>query len=149
MKGKCVRVNISLNSKEQHLEWEEFREKNGYSNLSHMIRIAVNKLMLGEESPLERVMEPLKNAVSAVYDMVDRNRETLGFVNMKLDNSDEASPDVIKEAKIILGLLRQGEKSRAEIEGRLKLNRDVVSAALVLIYRLGLIGTHRGNKEKQ
>ena len=96
----------------------------------------------------QRDLRPDQNGMHTMCKKTDLEDEKVDFINMKWDNTTETRPEIIKEARHILILLYQGEKSRAEIEGKLKRNRDVATRALLLIYSLGLIGTRNIDTKK-
>jgi len=141
--GDSKHVSIVLNNDEQHKRWIAYADENNFSGVSHMIRVYVENGMKGEQQQFSKAMQPTKNVMDASYSLIELLNEKMDFMNMKLDNNNEDQSEVIKEAKVILRLLTDGEKSLAEIEARWKRNKEVVTKALVLIYQLGLIGTWR------
>lgn len=139
--GDSKRVSIVLKNDEQHKRWIAHADEHNFSGVSHMTRVYVEGGIKGEQQQFNKAIQPTKNVADASYSLIELLNEKMDFMNMKLDNNNVDEAEVIKEAKSLERLLVDGEKSLAEIEERWKRNKEVATKALVLLYKLGIIGT--------
>ena len=147
MERNSKRISVVLTGNEQHEMWKNFAAGKRYGNLSQMIRSAVDTLINRENEPSERAMEPIQDAIDALYKLTEVTNEKVEIMSMRLADNKEEDSEVIKAARDILPLLLKGEKTIAEIGGKLNHSREAIRGAIVLINDLGLIGTRRGKSK--
>ena len=134
------RISLVLNNKEQYEEWKKYQNKKAYGNFSQMIRSIIQKVIENDKEPFKESLEPIKNALDSIYRLTETTNECVDFINMRLENNKEKS-EIIKAAREILSMKAKGEMAISEIIGKFNYGPEIIKAAVVLIYDLGIFGT--------
>ena len=140
------RVSLVLNSKEQCKEWKKYQNKKAYGNFSQMIRCIVQKVVDSDKAPMEETLEPIKNALDSIYRLAERTNDCVDLINMRLKDKKGKS-EIIKAAREILSKRVEGEMTLPEIIGKVNYSSDIIKAAIVLLYDLGIFGTKVKNSK--
>ena len=144
------RISIVLKSKKQHVEWLEFMNQNGYSNLSQMIRVLVEKARSENINLVQKELQPIKDSIQGLCKMNEYSHQQLEIITMKLNK--DVNSNVTNAAKEILSILKSA-RTPAEIRGKSSYQDDIVKSALSLIHDLGIfeiscITTNKVRKEE-
>lgn len=144
----AIRVSLVLNDKEEYKKWKNYQITKGYGNFSQMVRCIVERVIKQEKEPIEKTLEPLKNAIEGLYKLTELTNEQIEIVSMRLANK-EGDSEINKAAREILQLLEE-EKTLSEINGKLSsYSRDAIDGAIALLIDLGLIGTRRTSSKQK
>lgn len=148
MARTCVRFSLVLNDKNQFCLWRDYCTQKGFGNLSMMIRCIVNRAIQSDETPIDKALEPVKNALTSLFQLNEAISEGVDMLNMRLAENKE-NQEHVKVAREILNALSSGEMSLPEIVGRMKHDRVIIKKSLVLLDDLGLLETRRTKTENK
>jgi len=146
MRRKSIRGTVVFKSKGEKEEFERYAARNGYRSFSQMIKCEVRKNMKSEKKPIEKSLEPLKDAVDGQYKLILENNECLERIRMQLAEK-EGNSEIIKATREILPFILQRERSLSEINGKFSYySQDIIDGAIALLIDLGLLGTRRSSE---
>lgn len=149
MARDSIRISLVLNDNKQYKRWKNFQISNGYGNFSQMVRCLVEEGIKRKNDPIEKSIEPLKDALDGLYKLVERINDCLEIIRMRLADK-EGNSEIIKAARKILPFILQREKSLSEINGKFSdYDKDVIDGAMALLIDLELIGTRKSSSKKE
>ena len=132
-------VNVDDNT---HKTWKSFVKREGFGSLNTLAIQAINEKVLGSKKgdPIKKAIEPLKNAIEGLYKMSDETSATVNMIDLKL-SSDGIENDALDVAREIIPYLEKGEVAIAEFAGKYNHSPEIIKKAVVVIDKLGLLGS--------
>jgi len=148
MRRKSIRGTVVFESKGEKEEFERYAARNGYGSFSRMMKCEVRKNMKSEREPIEKSIEPVRDALDGLYKLIEENNDYLEIIRRQLAEQ-ECNSEITKAAKEILQVLLRQEGTISELNGRFNYSQDVIDGAVSLLIDLGLLGTRRKSSKMQ